>query len=394
MITHNIRARSKWVFLTIVLLIVLLIATALFLVSVNWDWLPDGVIGRVFRHQIARSVNHLEKGLDARWRNLSKLDLTAEAGVIPTISFNLSTRWPKTEKLPSGLNPAQLLTNAMNPGLGIRQLHRAGITGKGVKIAIIDYNIYGEHPEYAEQIAELYRTEKTRRPSMHGPAVASLLVGKQIGTAPQSRLYFVATPDDGTVDAAPYAKAVDWILEKNKPLPMADRIRVISVSASPSGKGLWKYRNTELWEEACHRAENSGVLVIEGAGPRAFVGPCVLDLMDPENPSKCLPVASEGDPEYFTGRLLVPIGPRTTAEEYYAGDVGYRYCGSLEATRLDAGTSWAIPYAAGVLALGWQLRPDLSAPVIKELLITSAHIRPDGKKIINPRAFIERVRIQ
>jgi hypothetical protein len=75
-------------------------------------------------------------------------------------------------------------------------------------------------------------------------------------------LYFAATPDDGSADAAYDSQALDWILEKNNRLLPAERIRVVSVSASPSGKGLWKYRNTELWEEACRRAEKAGVLVL------------------------------------------------------------------------------------------------------------------------------------
>ena len=83
--------------------------------------------------------------------------------------------------------------------------------------------------------------------------------------------------------------------------------------------------------------------------------------------------------------LLVPSSPRTTAEEYVKGDCAFQYCG-------EGGLSWGIPYAAGVLALGWQARPQLTGPQMRELLFASAHVTPEGAKTINPQAFIEAVR--
>lgn len=75
---------------------------------------------------------------------------------------------------------------------------------------------------------------------------------------------------------------------------------------------------------------------------------------------------------------------RTTAEEYVKGECAYQYCG-------QGGLSWGIPYGAGVLALGWQARPELTGQM-RELLFASAHTTPDGAKIINPPGFIEAVK--
>ncbi len=41
--------------------------------------------------------------------------------------------------MPAGCDPRKIMADAMNPGLGIRALHKQGITGKGVTVAIIDY---------------------------------------------------------------------------------------------------------------------------------------------------------------------------------------------------------------------------------------------------------------
>jgi hypothetical protein len=76
-------------------------------------------------------------------------------------------------------------------------------------------------------------------------------------------------------------------------------------------------------------------------------------------------------------RLLVPCSPRTTAEEYVKGQCEYQYCHR-------GGLSWGIPYCAGVLALGWQVRPDITGPQMRELPFASAYTTAEGTKIINP----------
>ena len=39
-----------------------------------------------------------------------------------------------------------------NPGLNIRKLHKEGLTGKGIGIAIIDQNLLVDHSEYKDQL--------------------------------------------------------------------------------------------------------------------------------------------------------------------------------------------------------------------------------------------------
>ena len=65
--------------------------------------------------------------------------------------------------------------------------------------------------------------------------MTSLLVGKQCGTAPDARVYYVAAR--GGVHEEDYVKGLNWIIEKNKSLPLVRRIRVVSVSAAPGNAG-------------------------------------------------------------------------------------------------------------------------------------------------------------
>jgi hypothetical protein len=83
--------------------------------------------------------------------------------------------------------------------------------------------------------------------------------------------------------------------------------------------------------------------------------------------------------------ILTPASVRTTAEEGDGGVCGYIYWGS-------GGSSWTRPYCAGVLAMGWQLRPELTPQQMRELLFKSAYIKGNKAKIINPGEFIRLVR--
>ena len=50
--------------------------------------------------------------------------------------------------------------------------------------------------------------------------------------------------------------------------------------------------------------------------------------------------------------------------------------------------SWGIPYAAGVLAMGWQIAPEKTGEEMAALLIDTAYQQND-MKFIYPEAFIE-----
>jgi serine protease AprX len=321
---------------------------------------------------------------DCRGQDLSQLDLSDRKGVLTTLWLNQQVKWPGREKMPADFRPDDLLKNAMNPGLGVRQLHARGITGKGVNVGIIDQPLSPDHPEFAGKIAAYHDVGCNSDMSMHGPAVASLLVGTQCGTAPGARLHHVAAPS-WTGDTTYQAKALDWLVEQNQSLPAGRKIRVISVSAAPSGKGSPFTKNNEMWDEACRRAEAAGILVLDCTTHHGFIGACALDAGDPDNVAKCKPGYPGLPVQRGTGRpILAPTGPRTKAEEYAKGQCGYQYGGR-------GGLSWAIPYTAGVLAMGWQVRPDLSAEQMKSLLLASARAVEGGYRIIDPENFIRQV---
>ncbi|MHC4498099.1 MAG: right-handed parallel beta-helix repeat-containing protein, partial [Planctomycetota bacterium] len=275
--------------------------------------------------------------------------------------------------------------------LGVRSLHQQGITGAGVNVAIIDQPLILIHPEYAGKIVAYHDVGcEGAVSSMHGPAVASLLVGTNCGTAPDAQVYYLAVPS-WKKDAAYYADALDWIIAQNETLPPSEKIRLVSVSAQPSGLGSTFDYNQPMWDQAVARAEAAGILVLDGTWQNGFVSVCWYDADDPENVTACTPGFRADPIQVDAGHIHAPTAPRTTAEVYSEGDFSHIYWGGRHRSPLPyskAGYSWAIPYCAGVLAMGWQIRPELTGDQIVSLLFQTAYVDSHGAQIINPQDFI------
>jgi serine protease AprX len=333
--------------------------------------------------QIVEEISSVSAYQDIKWKDLRKIESQLDSSLVKTLRFNDKTIWPDKYKAYSTF----LLEVAKNPGLEIRNLHKQGITGKGVIVAIIDQYICLDHPEYINKIIEYHDVgckAPSDRSSMHGPAVVSLLVGDSIGTAPGAKIYFVAVPS-WTADAKYQADALNWLIDRNASLPQDQKIRAVSISAAPSGKGTPFKKNNSLWDTAYLKAIKSGLVVIDCTVEKGVTSPCYNDINHPDDILKSTPgfpgIAFIAD----SNRICVPNSIRTVAEEYNQGIYSYSYCGR-------AGISWAEPYLVGVLALGWQLRPEITGQEMIKLLYLTSHRADRGAKIIQPKAFIEAVK--
>jgi subtilisin family serine protease len=321
---------------------------------------------------------------DIRFKSFND-DINLSYEDIRTLTFNRLTVW----NVENTKKAEEILTTYTNPGLGVRDLHKKGITGQGVVTAIIDQNLAGEHPEFKGKLKGYYDLGCDMSPdegSMHGPAVASLLVGNNIGTAPGSSVYYFAVPS-WKRDSKYYADALTMIIEMNSKMEKdSDKIRVVSVSAAPSGDGSPCEKNNELWDEAVKKAMDANILVLDCTSNKfGFVSPGYYDPDAPED----LELFKSGWPnrevrETPENYVCAPCSYRTKAEEYVKNEFSYQYSGV-------GGLSWGIPYAAGVCALGWQVNPDLTAQEMKELLLKSAYTTSAKVRVINPAGLINMI---
>lgn len=281
----------------------------------------------------------------------------------------------------------ELIEKGKNPGIGIRALQEKGYTGKGVNVAIIDQNLLLDHPEFKDKIAAYYDTGcemPEDNGSMHGPAVTSILVGKDIGVAPDAKLYYAAVPT-WKADSSYYAKALDWVVEQNAQLPADQKIRVISISADPSYSDM--FANTQAYKEALQRTRDAGIMVLdcsEEGYDGVSIAPAYCDPENKEDFTKCRG-GFPNEPYQLSSNVIgAPCNYRTVAEEYVTGKATYRYEGV-------GGLSWGIPLVAGTLAMGWQVDPSLSNDQAMKILVDTCARAGDGSKIVNPTAFVEAV---
>lgn len=186
---------------------------------------------------------------------------------------------------------AALLEAGRDPGLGVRSLQARGITGQGVKIAIIDQSLLTDHPEISGAIAAYCETgidSGLNEGTLHGPAVASILAGQTVGVAPGVQVYYMATP--GAANSRPLADALRHILEINETLPEGEKIRAVSVSAAPGDRDL--FENADLWRDALAEAEAAGLLVLTAQGAaadsaRLTLSTSTFDLTRRDSPAAC-----------------------------------------------------------------------------------------------------------
>jgi serine protease AprX len=310
--------------------------------------------------------------------DLSRLDLSQKGELLKVMPFDSRTIWPESDRLPPGFDPKAVMEWGKYPGLGVKKLHDRGITGKGIHVAIIDQPLLLDHIEYKDQLVS-YKEIQTgnAEPQMHGPPVASILVGKTCGVAPEAILHYWAEPS-WKGDYKYRCIALEQIIEYNKGKEKSEQIRVVSVS-----KGFSQSEpNLDKWKALLEKAKQSGIFVVH-CGSMGFGAGCRF-MKDSDNPANYRLCAfyRGGDVFHEAGTFFTPIDHRTTAS-HRAKDA-YTFW-------VSGGLSWGAPYYAGVVTLGIQVNPNLRPEQIEKLLYDSGWDFQRGK-LINPVGFVEAAR--
>ncbi|MCF6461727.1 S8 family serine peptidase [Clostridium sp. Cult3] len=331
-----------------------------------------------------------ESSHDLRSKDISNIDLSNELDYLLTADFDDDTKWPGN--IPKEYDIEKIKEYGMDPGLGIRKLHEKGITGKGVGIAIIDQSLLVNHLEYKDRI-KLYEEIHINSDfaQMHGPAVASIAVGKNVGVAPEADLYYIAEThgvfkkDGFDWDLYWLAKSIDRIIEINKTLPIDKKIRVISISLGIDNPEL---KNVDLVQEAINRASNEGIYTIHVGASIMGVGRDPLG--DPNDLNSYTKGYFWRDAEYRMVKddILVPMDSRCIASPTGEDKYVFYYSG---------GMSWAVPYTAGIYALCCQENPNITPEEFNAALNkTTTEVRlgdsNDEYKILNPEALINEIK--
>lgn len=260
-------------------------------------------------------------------------------------------------------------------------------TGEGITIAVMDTVINPQAPDLVGADLQVRPSTCQLEPGSppndvgtgedaeHATAIAALLVGTGAGVDGQRGVQGVAPgatvlsysqfpagwdPDDldreSCVGSSPLAPAIDQAV--------ADGVDIITLSSA----NVWSATDGA----AVARAYAAGVIVVGSAdndgGPLGFPGKgngvVSVEMFD---------AAGELDPVTTEDEFLAVVAPGESIRIPTPGPDG-----SWNHYRLANGTSYATPWVAGVLALGWSLYPDATAnQMIQSLVRNTATDSPD-----------------
>ncbi len=293
-------------------------------------------------------------------------DVSGATALAYSLTFSDKTEFGK---IPNGYNPEEVMEWGKDPGLNVDILHKYGFTGKGATIAYVDQPI-DAHEQY-ENLNLHYVNNTSTVDSMHGPAVLSLLAGKEIGTAPEAEVYYYGHAA-WYADQTTHAECLYQIIEQNKTLGEDEKITMVGFSDNIDSSE----DNVKAFEEAVKACEDAGVMVWFCG---EYGGGAFLPMSDKNDYHNLISEAWWGN--YTPSLVMVPASGRTTAATM--GDEKYIYWG-------EGGLSWTMPYVLGLYAIALEINPALTQDDLRTLLVDTAYINND-MPIVNPVGFVAEV---
>ncbi len=240
--------------------------------------------------------------------------------------------------------------------IGAEAAWNNGLTGKGVKIAILDTGVESSHPDLAikEGKSFVHYTTSSNDDNGHGTHVAGIIGAQQndegtVGVAYDATLYAAKVLDEnGDGFVSDVIKAIEWALEKN--------VDLINLSLTGS-------RASAALEAMLNRAYERGVLIIAASGNYGKADGSGDTVDFPARYESVIAVAAvdhQSKRASFsgTGSAVEVAAPGVQIySTYLNGDYAY-----------SSGTSMAAPHVTGHLALLKQAYPHASHEELRELL--------------------------
>lgn len=268
------------------------------------------------------------------------------------------------------------------------EIHRAGITGRGVAVAVLDTGLC-RHPDYEGRVIGFYDFVNGRRScyddATHGSHVSGILGGngkcsggRYRGIAPECLLLHLKVLNQrGEGSLEHIMEAIQWILDNQQRYG----IRVMNLSAGTAKKET--DRSAQQLVDLVERAWDAGIVVVVAAGN---MGPEPGSVTVPGNSRKVITVGSSDGFSFNSGKKHVGYSYGSSKLR-----AGYSGCGPTAgcickpevvvpgtgivscSTRWErgtcyekkSGTSMAAPSVAGAIALLLEREPYLTNVEVK-----------------------------
>ncbi len=248
----------------------------------------------------------------------------------------------------------------------IQKLHKQGIDGTNINIAIIDNCFKAVPKEIKNSLYSYKKMFDAKESSFHGSVVSCQLGGENLGIAPKSKLYFYATPEKNQRDFN--IAALKDIINLNE---QGADIRIVSISAAAQ-------THSPEYPKLKEKLAAQGCYIIDSV---VFANSNFTSInKDPISNEYYFSPWQDGDTHskrmgVLAGGKMLPL--IETENEYL-------YCGW-------AAFSWAIPCLAGIFALALQVNPNLTYDEFVTLAWETKIVNEQGLSLINPLGIIEKL---
>ena len=268
----------------------------------------------------------------------------------------------------------EIMTQAYVGVLGVDNAVARGLTGKGVRIGVIDGPVDTSLPELADadvtvkQMCDFTTSDAHRS---HGSAVVSILAARGYGLARDAQIINYALPDCGDDTSECQGRG---FLDQSIGAAVADGVQLISIS-------LGGLTNSDSLREAVAGAVARGVVVVVGTG----------------NYGSKDPSGSLASMNGTVGVGASDLGGRISAYSNYGRgltvlapveDFQYHDLGSGQVVT-GPGTSFAAPIVAGMIAVAMQVWPGASGAQVAQSVVGTATVGPTGQALVNFPGLID-----
>ena len=271
--------------------------------------------------------------------------------------------------------------------IGATKLHKRGITGKGVTIAVIDTGISPHRdftkPRYRIKAFKDFVEDRNvpYDDNGHGTFVAGVAAGngyssngKYRGVAPDAQLVIIKAMDkNGSGDTTRILDAMQWIEDNRERLGI--QVVSMSIGANPTTASVDALANgaDALWDQ--------GLFVVAAAGNS---GPNPRTITTPGVSHKVVTVGASDDKRTLTMKDdgIASFSSRGPANRNFKPDIVAPGVDIVSTKAFDekrgsfytkmSGTSVATPMVAGAAALIKQSYPDVTPQELKQYFLNNA----------------------
>jgi len=275
--------------------------------------------------------------------------------------------------------------NIASKVIGADKLHRKGLTGKNLGVAIIDTGLY-PHPDFTRPRSRIWRfidlvngKQYPYDDNGHGTFVTGVVAGNGYksrglykGIAPKANIFSFKTMDkDGGGDGSAILEAMQYVTDHHKDL----NIKVVSMSLG----AIAGSKQSDILSKGAQALWNEGIFVVAAAGNS---GPGKSTITTPGINPNIMTVGASDDNRTVTMKddkvadfsSRGPANSRILKPEIVAPGVNITSTNnSLQpAYKVMSGTSVATPVVAGAALLYYEAYKDITPDRIKMLIMKNA----------------------